>query len=149
MMKGKYLLFAVIGTLLFSRVNAQNSVGIGTENSNENAVLEFVLPTDNQEFLVPRLSSVQRLDMANGESPSVDINDSILLNEVLWVGVIVRNFNTYGTNAQINVAERFRFGYSFELPSNALITSSFGTHEFMVGIDLAIFDRQGGNYRYF
>ena len=87
--------------------------------------------------------------MIDGETPSVDLNANLLLNEVLWVGIMVRNFDTYGANAQLNVAGRFRFGYSFELPSNNLITSSFGTHEFMFGIDLAIFTKQGGKYRYF
>jgi len=39
---------------------AQNSVGIGTENSNNNAVLELVSPSNNQGFLVPRLTTSQR-----------------------------------------------------------------------------------------
>ena len=62
-MKGKYCLLSILGALLFCQANAQNSVGIGTENSNENAVLELVSPANNQGFLVPRLSSAERLNM--------------------------------------------------------------------------------------
>lgn len=87
--------------------------------------------------------------MVDGAPASVDINGSVLLNELLWVGITLRNLNSLGANAQLNLKSRFRIGYSFELPSNALITSGFGTHEFMLGIDIAIFRRQGGNYRYF
>jgi len=42
---------------------SQNSVGIGTPNSNENAVLELVSPGGNQGFLVPRLSTAERTSM--------------------------------------------------------------------------------------
>lgn len=87
--------------------------------------------------------------MVDNQKASVDINASFLLNDELWIGAMTRNFNSYGANIQLNFAGRFRLGYSFELPSNALISSTFGTHEFMVGIDLAIFRGQGGNYRYF
>lgn len=87
--------------------------------------------------------------IVDGAPASIDLNGSILLNELLWVGITLRNLNSLGANAQLNLENRFRFGYSFELPSNKLITSGFGTHEFMVGIDMAIFSRQGGNYRYF
>ena len=43
-----------------SFAQAQNSVGIGTENSNNRAVLELVSPTNDQGFLAPRMTSVQR-----------------------------------------------------------------------------------------
>jgi hypothetical protein len=39
---------------------SQNSVGIGTANSNNHAVLELVSPNKNQGFLVPRLTTAQR-----------------------------------------------------------------------------------------
>lgn len=87
--------------------------------------------------------------MVEGQPTSLDLNGSVLLNETLWLGLTLRNLNALGLNAQFTLRNRFRFGYSFELPSNNLITSGFGTHEIMLGIDLAIFRRQGGNYRYF
>jgi hypothetical protein len=43
---------------------SQNSVGIGTANSNDHAVLELVSPNSNQGFLVPRLTTAQRMAAA-------------------------------------------------------------------------------------
>ncbi|MBV6647709.1 MAG: hypothetical protein KI790_19780, partial [Cyclobacteriaceae bacterium] len=42
--------------------HSQNSVGIGTETPNPNAVLELVSPTADQGFLVPRMTTAQRTD---------------------------------------------------------------------------------------
>lgn len=43
-------------------VHAQNSVGIGVTNPNKNAVLELASPSNNQGFLVPKLTTAQRTD---------------------------------------------------------------------------------------
>ena len=80
--------------------------------------------------------------LVDGQDPSFDLNASILLNDELWVGVMARNLNSYGANIQFNFAGRLRLGYSFELPSSALISSTFGTHEFMVGIDIGNIKKQ-------
>ena len=69
-MIGKYCLLIAVIIQLLNQAHAQNSVGIGTENSNNNAVLELVSPNNNQGFLVPRLTSVQRLDMASNLATS-------------------------------------------------------------------------------
>ncbi|MDX1629862.1 MAG: hypothetical protein R3345_14240, partial [Fulvivirga sp.] len=53
------LVLILISQVAFS----QNSVGIGTENSNNHAVLELVSPTNNQGFLAPRLTTAQRTDV--------------------------------------------------------------------------------------
>ncbi|MTI19862.1 hypothetical protein E1176_02385, partial [Fulvivirga sp. RKSG066] len=57
--------------------SAQNSVGIGTENSNDNAVLELVSPTNNQGFLVPRLTTSERT--ANSFTSNLTASDNGLL----------------------------------------------------------------------
>jgi hypothetical protein len=58
------LTYAWVSLMLFIFVvpftHAQNSVGIGTENSNNRAVLELVSPTNDQGFLAPRMNSLQR-----------------------------------------------------------------------------------------
>ena len=64
----------------------EGSVGINTTNPNPNTVLELVSPNDNQGFLVPRLTTGQRVSMAN----SLDRNDHGLmvfdndLNRFYW-----------------------------------------------------------------
>lgn len=57
-------LFGLLFTLIvfgFS-AQAQRSVGIGTREPNENAVLQIVAPDNDQGLLIPALSTGQRLD---------------------------------------------------------------------------------------
>jgi hypothetical protein len=44
--------------------NGQNSVSIGAEIINKNAVLQLVSPNNNQGFLAPRVTTAQRMSMA-------------------------------------------------------------------------------------
>ncbi len=48
----------------FNLFGQDNSVGINTNTPNSNAVLELVSPNADQGFLVPRISSVQRVVMS-------------------------------------------------------------------------------------
>jgi len=80
---------------------------------------------------------------------SADIGGSVLLKEFLWAGLTLRNLNTVSVNAQIQLSEVLRFGYSFELPTSSLIVSNFGTHELMLALDLALFNYQINQRRYF
>ena len=80
---------------------------------------------------------------------SVDLNVSVLINELVWAGIIMRNFNTFGFIAELQISDKFRIGYSLELPSTKLITNQWGTHEIMIGFDFAPFRRQVLKRRYF
>ena len=80
---------------------------------------------------------------------SLDINASVLINELIWAGIIIRDFNTFGVITELQISDRLRIGYSLELPGNNLITNQFGTHELMVGFDFAPFNRQILKRRYF
>ncbi|MFY0600781.1 MAG: hypothetical protein JXR03_13995 [Cyclobacteriaceae bacterium] len=52
--------FFVLASLFFLSANAQNSMGVGTDTPNQNAVLELISPTGNQGFLVPRYTTAER-----------------------------------------------------------------------------------------
>ncbi|MCR9249266.1 MAG: hypothetical protein NXI20_02540, partial [bacterium] len=53
----------IIGLIFTSfQLSAQNSVGIGTNTPNTNSVLELVSTGNNQGFLMPRMTTVQRTD---------------------------------------------------------------------------------------
>ena len=80
---------------------------------------------------------------------SVDLNVSVLFNELVWAGIIIRNFNTFGAIVELQVSDRLRIGYSFELPSTKLVTDQWGTHEIMIGFDFAMFNHQILKRRYF
>ena len=89
------------------------------------------------------------LKYVDGQPLSIDLNAHVLLADIVWAGLTLRNFNAVGINAQVQVSDSFRFGYAFELPTNSLLNSSYGTHEFMITFDLAPFEHQSLAPRYF
>ena len=74
----KKLLFILVLGTAYASFGQDKSVGINTSTPNSNAVLELVSLDDNQGFLVPRLSTIQRQAMAppNG---SLTNNDNGLM----------------------------------------------------------------------
>ncbi len=87
--------------------------------------------------------------MAPGGNHALDMNFHVLLKEVLWAGVTVRNFSAIGINAQFQAGQRFRFGYAFELPANTLISQTYGTHEISIMLELSPLRHQQRVVRYF
>ena len=87
--------------------------------------------------------------MIPGETVSVDLNASVLFLEVLWGGITVRNFNSIRLNAQMEISNKLRFGYMFEMPTSKLTGLAKGTHELMLSVDLEIFREQMALRRYF
>lgn len=55
-----FLRAGLLGGAAASQVYAQNSVGIGTEDPNPNAVLHLVSPSQNQGLLIPTMNTAQR-----------------------------------------------------------------------------------------
>lgn len=66
------MLITLLLSIITCQLHAQNSVSIGTDDINENAVLQLVSQNNNQGFLVPRSTTAQRgamqLDAATGIS---------------------------------------------------------------------------------
>ncbi len=89
------------------------------------------------------------LKVVESSPASLDLTGSFLFGEFVWAGVTLRNLNSIGVNTQVELSDKLRLGYSFELPTNTLITSNFGTHELMVSLDMAPFGRQILKRRYF
>ncbi|QOI98301.1 MAG: type IX secretion system membrane protein PorP/SprF [Flammeovirgaceae bacterium] len=73
----------------------------------------------------------------SGSPLSADINAQLNIEDRYAVGLFTRNFNTYGLLAQIKF-NQFRFGYTFELPTNKSVGTNFTTHDLTVGINLGL-----------
>jgi type IX secretion system PorP/SprF family membrane protein len=84
----------------------------------------------------------------NGQQ-ALDINLHALFLETIWAGITVRNFNTYGANGQFQVSQRLRIAYSFELPTNSLLSQNFGTHEISLLLAFSPLGSQQKVFRYF
>jgi type IX secretion system PorP/SprF family membrane protein len=74
----------------------------------------------------------------NGAPVSADVNASFNIDERYTAGVYTRNFNTYGLMAQLRLKDNLRLGYAFEVPVNNSVGSRFTSHEFTVGINMAL-----------
>ncbi len=87
-----------------------------------------------------RLKPSVLLRGVKGAPASVDIAFNINVNAIHTAGLFTRNFNTYGVLLQTLLAEKYRFGYVFELPTNKSVGAQFTTHELSLGILLSVFD---------
>jgi type IX secretion system PorP/SprF family membrane protein len=74
-----------------------------------------------------------------GAKISTDLNFSANIEEKFMAGVFTRNFNTYGLMGQMKLNNTVRLGYAFEVPTNNSVGARFTSHEFMIGVNLAVF----------
>ncbi len=89
------------------------------------------------------------LRMVPGGNMALDVNLHALFSETVWAGITVRNLSAVGINTQIQISQRTRLGYGFELPTNSLITRNFGTHEISLMIEFSPLGLQHKIFRYF
>lgn len=80
---------------------------------------------------------------------AIDLSVNALFANTIWAGVTLRNLDGIGINTQLQINRSFRFGYSFELPTNELVQSNFGTHEVSLLLELNLFDNHYDIERYF
>jgi hypothetical protein len=80
-----FIVVVVLVLVLQGAIMAQNSVSIGTQEINENAVLQLVSPANNQGFLVPKLTTAQRLAMnLQNKDDALLVFDSDLGTYFFW-----------------------------------------------------------------
>lgn len=75
-----------------------------------------------------------------GAPLSTDVALNLNINMAHTAGIFVRNLNSYGVLLQTMLAEKYRLGYVFELPSNKSVGPSFTTHEITLGIRMGTFN---------
>jgi type IX secretion system PorP/SprF family membrane protein len=69
---------------------------------------------------------------------NVDINLSVLIKEVFWLGASYRTSKDLVLIAEFNITDILRVGYSYDLGLNALQDFNSGSHELFVGADFTI-----------
>jgi type IX secretion system PorP/SprF family membrane protein len=77
-----------------------------------------------------------------GQASSIDLSTSVLLSDVIWTGVSVRNFHTLAVIGQLDISEFVRVGYSTDLPLSSSSLKTLGTHEFSLNINFGAFKKQ-------
>lgn len=85
-----------------------------------------------------RLKPSTLLKGVSGAPLSTDLNFNINIDEKYSAGVFTRNFNAYGFQLQAKLMDKYRFGYTFEIPTNGSVGARFTTHELFFGISTAV-----------
>jgi type IX secretion system PorP/SprF family membrane protein len=75
-----------------------------------------------------------------GAPLSTDVALNLNINLVHQAGIFVRNLNSFGVLLQTTLAEKFRLGYVFELPTKKSVGPQFTTHEISLGIRMGVFN---------
>lgn len=73
---------------------------------------------------------------------SVDLSASLLFLDRFSAGLMTRNAETYGLILGAQLKENLRFNYTFEVPTNQSVGTSFNTHEIGLMLDLDLFSGQ-------
>lgn len=81
---------------------------------------------------------------------SIDINTNVYLNDKLMIGASYRtNINSIILLCEINIKERLKIGYSYDLGINDLSYHNMGSHEIMLNWFFDIYNRYNTSKRYF
>lgn len=78
-----------------------------------------------------------------------EINASFLFNETLWAGITFRSDNSLSLILEYNINQKLRFGYSFDYAIKPVQSNSAGSHEFFVGYDIQVKNKNMASPRYF
>lgn len=71
---------------------------------------------------------------------NIDAGLNFNLDNNYTAGIFTRNLNTYGFLLQARIADQYKLGYIFEVPSKNSVGSNFTTHEISLGVVLSVFD---------
>jgi len=73
----------------------------------------------------------------SGAPVQFDINANLLIQEVLWVGLSWRSFESIDALLQFHITEKFQFGYSYDfITTTELSRINSGSHEIMLNYRL-------------
>lgn len=94
-----------------------------------------------QGFLIPlgehlKLRPSTLVKYAPGAPVQFDINGSVVIKELFWVGVSYRTQEGIVLITEIMPNSWIRFGYSYDITTSSIGQYNSGTHEFMLGFDL-------------
>jgi len=96
-----------------------------------------------------RLKPYTIIRTAESSRISADAGVNALFADVIWGGVFTRNLDVLGLNIYLNLSNGLRIGYTGEITSGSLPSSSFSTHEVSLGIDLKLLENHLIARRYY
>ena len=85
----------------------------------------------------------------NGQAVELNINASILLNDLLWIGVSYRPDNAFVLLLELQASEQLTIGYAHDFTLNQLRTVDSGSHELMLNYRFNFSQKGVTSPRYF
>lgn len=80
---------------------------------------------------------------------SWDMSMAFIVNDKWWFGANYRLMESAGGFVQMQISEKFKVGYAFDISTTALVRHNYGTHELMLGYDLMLNKNKTLTPRYF
>lgn len=90
-----------------------------------------------KKSLVYKPSFLARTTFEESNAVIVDITNSFLYNDFLWLGASYRTSNTLILTAEIVLKNSLRIGYAFDYNLNRTNVLGVGSHEIFLGLDLS------------
>lgn len=84
----------------------------------------------------------------HGAPVNVDINMSVLLKKVFWVGMSLRSSKDLVAVLEYNFSNFMRLGYSYDFTFGPVRTYTTGSHEIFLGFDLDVSRKDAVSPRY-
>ena len=85
-----------------------------------------------------------------GSPIQLDINANLLIEEVLWVGLSYRSFDSVDGLLQFQLTDHLRVGYAYDFAtSNQIRSINGGSHEIMINYQLVFKNRRVITPRYY
>jgi type IX secretion system PorP/SprF family membrane protein len=78
-----------------------------------------------------------------------EVNISFLFNETLWAGITFRSDTELSLILEYNLNQKLRFGYSYDYALNSVQNQFSGSHEFFLGYDIQVKNKNMASPRYF
>jgi type IX secretion system PorP/SprF family membrane protein len=117
----------------------------GGEERHYFAIAGYVLSITDDIVFKPSVA----LKMVTGSPLSLDITANFLFKNTLWAGLGYRSGDALTFLTQIQLSNRFRFGYAYDFTLSQMRTVSSGTHEIMLSYELKSFKDKVRSPRYF
>ncbi|NQY08536.1 MAG: type IX secretion system membrane protein PorP/SprF [Flavobacteriales bacterium] len=78
-----------------------------------------------------------------GAPLNVDVNASVLIRKLVWLGITYRPGNAVIFLVEANITDGIRIGYSFDILINQLSSYNSDTHEIFLGVDFFVKKKKG------
>jgi type IX secretion system PorP/SprF family membrane protein len=85
-----------------------------------------------------------------GAPLALDLNTNLLINEVVWVGLSYRSFQSMSALVELQLTDQLRLGYAYDFPTATdWGRTSAGSHELMLNYRFTFYSSTVTTPRYF